>query len=156
MTDRTTPARWLRLLGFIAGILLIGFAIGMVSNPKASYAAFVKPWFSPPAWVFGPVWSLLYVMIAIAGWRLYERDPASGTMRLWWAQLVLNFLWTPVFFMAQGRAAALLIILILLALIVRLISKTLPEDRITAWLLMPYAAWVAFATVLNGAIVYLN
>jgi tryptophan-rich sensory protein len=146
----------LRLALFITAILLAGFLIGYTSNPQASYAGFAKPSFAPPAWVFGPVWTLLYVMIGIAGWRLYETDPRSTEMRLWWAQMALNFAWTPVFFTAGARALALAIILTLLALIVALVLRLWPRDRTAALLLVPYAGWVGFATALNAAIVALN
>jgi len=156
MTGRVTTGGWLKLLAFVALILLVGFLIGHASDPKAAYAAFRKPWFAPPAWVFGPVWSVLYIMIAIAGWRLHERDPASPEMRLWWSQLALNFLWSPVFFMAEGRGAALVIILALLILLLTLVGRLWRDDRTTMLLLVPYAGWVAFATLLNAAIVSLN
>lgn len=146
----------MRLLGFIGGIVMIGFAIGMISNPKDAYASFIKPSFAPPAWVFGPVWTLLYIMIGIAGWRIYERAPASAEIRLWWAQMILNFIWTPIFFLASSRAFALAVILVLLALIVSLISRLWSRDRTAGLLLVPYAAWVGFATLLNAAIVRLN
>jgi tryptophan-rich sensory protein len=146
----------LRLAAFIVGIVLVGFAIGMVSNPKDAYAGFIKPSFAPPAWVFGPVWTALYVMIGIAGWRIHERAPASTEMRLWWAQMVLNFIWTPIFFLASSRALALTVILALLAVIGWLIARLWRRDRSAALLLVPYAAWVGFATLLNAAIVRLN
>jgi len=81
------------------------------------YAGLAKPPFNPPNWVFAPVWTVLYVLIAVAGWRTFERDRSSWPMKLWWAQLVLNFLWSPVFFAAHRIGLALLVILLLLAAI---------------------------------------
>lgn len=153
---RPSPAALLRLAAFIGGLLLVGFLTGYASNPKATYGSFVQPSFAPPAWLFGPVWTVLYIMIAVVGWRLYEAAADSVEMRLWWAQLALNFLWTPVFFMLGSRALALAVILALLALIIVLIRRLWPQDRTGALLLVPYALWVAFATVLNAAIVRLN
>lgn len=156
MNTAITPVRFARLSLFVAGVLLTGFLIGTVTNPKFAYASFVKPFFAPPAWLFGPVWSVLYIMIGIAGWRLYERAPASAEMKLWWAQLALNFLWAPVFFTAGGRAPALAIILALLALILVLVVRLYSSDRTASILLIPYALWVSFATLLNAEIVRLN
>lgn len=89
--------RWLSLLGFL--VLVIGgwLAIGYVTAPGEWYAGLVKPSFNPPGWIFGPVWTVLYVLIAVAGWRTFERDRRGWPMRLWWEQLALNLLWSPVF-----------------------------------------------------------
>lgn len=73
--------------------------------------------FTPPAWLFGPVWTVLYVLIAVAGWRVWQRDRTGWPMKLWLAQLALNFLWTPVFFGAHQIAVALFVILFMLAAI---------------------------------------
>ncbi|MCA0425582.1 MAG: tryptophan-rich sensory protein [Proteobacteria bacterium] len=147
---------YLKLVAFIGAIVLIGFATGILSNPKASYASFVKPSFSPPAWLFGPVWTILYIMIGIVGWRLSERDPASTEMKLWWVQMVLNFIWTPVFFMAAQRGVALGIIVALLVVIAALARRLWHGDRTAALLFLPYVAWVGFASLLNAEIVRLN
>ena len=98
---------------------------------------------------------MLYVFIAVAGWRIFERD-RSGPMKLWWAQLGLNFLWTPVFFGAHQIGLALILILLLLATIVAFITTTWHRDRMAAGLFIPYAAWVAFASVLNASLWALN
>lgn len=77
-------------------------------------------------------------------------------MKLWWTQLVLNFLWSPVFFAAHRVALALFIVLLLLAAVLAFIVVLWRQDRIAAWLFVPYAAWVAFALVLNASILVLN
>jgi benzodiazapine receptor len=61
-------------------------------------AQLAKPAFTPPGWIFGPVWTVLYVLVAVTGWRVWQRDRGGSPMKLWWTQLVLNFLWSPVFF----------------------------------------------------------
>ena len=106
--------------------------------------------------MFAPVWSVLYVRIAVAGWRTFERDRAGWPMKLWWAQLVLNFLWSPVFFAAHRIGLALVVILLLLAAILAFIVASWRQDRLVPWLFAPYAAWVGFASLLNGAISALN
>ena len=92
----------------------------------------------------------------MAGWRTFERDHSSWPMKLWWAQLVLNFLWSPVFFAAHRIGFALIVILLLLAAILAFIAVSWRQDRMAAWLFAPYAAWVAFASVLNRSILVLN
>jgi tryptophan-rich sensory protein len=95
---------------------------------------------------------VLYIFIAIAGWRVWQRDRTSWPMKLWWAQMALNFLWTPVFFGAHQIGLAFVVILLMLAAILGFIATTWRLDRVATWLFVPYAAWVAFASVLNGSI----
>lgn len=133
-----------------------GLAIGFLTAPGEWYAGLAKPTFNLPNWVFAPVWIVLYVLIAVAGWRSFERDRGSWPMKLWWGQLALNFLWSPVFFAAYRIGLALIVILLLLAAILAFIAVAWRQDRAAAWLFAPYAAWVLFASVLNGAIWLLN
>jgi benzodiazapine receptor len=145
--------RALVTLIFLVVVLGCGIAIGTVTRPNGWYAALVKPPFNPPNWVFAPVWSLLYVMIAVAGARTYERT--SG-FALWLAQMALNFAWTPAFFLLHRPAVALVIVAALFVVILVFIWTRWTVDRVSALLFMPYAAWVAFAALLNAAIVLLN
>jgi tryptophan-rich sensory protein len=146
----------LSLILFLGLVVGGGLLIGAVVTPGEWYAGLAKPAFNPPGWVFGPAWTLLYVLIAVAGWRIWQRDRGGAAMKLWWAQLALNFAWTPVFFGAQQIALALVVILLLLATIIAFIAAARRTDRTAAWLFAPYAAWVAFATLLNAAILALN
>lgn len=133
-----------------------GLAIGFLTRPDAWYAGLNKPSFNPPNWIFGPVWTVLYVLIAIAGWRVFASAGGGAALAVWIAALALNFLWSPVFFGLRRPAAALVIVVALLAAIVAFIVLSWPVDRAAALLFLPYAAWVAFATTLNAAIVRLN
>lgn len=144
------------LAAFVALVLGGGFLLGLLTTPGEWYAGLAKPAFNPPPWLFAPVWTVLYVMIAVAGWRTWQRDRSSLAMTFWWVQLGLNFLWTPVFFTAHMVGLALAIILLLLAAIIGFMAASWRQDRATAWLFLPYAAWVAFATLLNGSIYTLN
>lgn len=146
----------LALLLFVVLVLGGGLAIGWLTPPDAWYAQLTKPAFNPPGWVFGPVWSVLYVLIAVAGWRVWRRDRSSAAMWLWWTQLALNFLWSPTFFAAHRIGVAFAVILLLLAAILAFIATAWRQDRVAAWLFTPYAAWVAFAALLNGSILALN
>jgi len=127
-----------------------------VTAPGEWYAGLAKPSFNPPGWVFGPVWTFLYVLIAVAGWRILVSAPRSLPMGLWWVQLGLNFLWSPVFFAAHRIELALVIILLLLATILAFIAVAWRQHRQVAWMFLPYAVWVTFASMLNASIWALN
>jgi tryptophan-rich sensory protein len=146
-------------IALLAFILLTGgggLLIGVATAPGDWYAGLQKPPFNPPNWVFGPVWTVLYILIAIAGWRIWRRDPHGAAMKFWIAQLALNYIWSPLFFSAQLPGAAFVVIIALLVVILALIMLTLDRERVSAWLLVPYALWVAFAALLNASIWWLN
>jgi tryptophan-rich sensory protein len=148
--------RWIVLTGFLVLVVGGGLGLGYLTAPGEWYAGLATPPFNPPAWQFAPVWTVLYILIAVTGWRVWQRDRAGWPMRLWGAQLGLNFLWTPIFFGAHQIGLALVVILLLLASILTFIVTAWRLDHLAAWLSGPYAAWVAFASVLNGAIWLLN
>jgi tryptophan-rich sensory protein len=150
MSDRRALVLFLVLV--VGGGLVIGF----MTAPGDWYAGLAKPSFNPPAWVFAPVWTVLYGLIAVAGWRTFARDRAGWPMKVWWVQLALNFLWSPVFFAAHRVDLALVDVVLLLAAIVAFIAVSWRQDRVAALMFAPYAAWVAFASVLNGAVWMLN
>ena len=141
---------------FIVVVLGGGTAIGLATLPGEWYAGLAKPAFNPPSWVFAPVWSTLYVLIAVAGWRSWMRAPYGPPMLAWVVQLVLNFLWSPIFFGGHMIGAAFVVILALLASILAFSKLSWPRDRVAAWLFVPYALLVAFASLLNGALWWLN
>ncbi len=146
----------LALAAFILLVVVGGGAIGTLTAPGVWYAGLEKPPFNPPNWLFAPVWFVLYVMIGIAGWRVWRAHHDTPAMVVWWVQLALNFLWSPAFFAAQNIDLALAVIAALLLTIVTFIALTWRRDRTAALLFLPYAAWVSFATLLNGAIWWLN
>lgn len=146
----------LSLAPFLLLVLGGGTLIGALTGPDNWYAALAKPSFNPPGWLFAPVWSTLYVLIAIAGWRLWRGARESLAMTLWWTQLALNFAWSPAFFSAHQIGLAFGIIAALLVVIFAFIAVSWRTDRTAALLFLPYAAWVSFATVLNGTIWALN
>ena len=136
----------------VGGGLLIGFLV----RPGEWYAKLTKPWFTPPNRIFAPVWTLLYVIIAVAGWHTFMRDPSGAAMIVWIIALALNFFWSPVFFGAKRPTAALAVILALLVLILAFIGLSWAYDGLSALLFTPYAVWVAFAAALNAEICRLN
>ena len=154
--NQTRSTSLLSAAVFVVVVVGVGLLIGSVTRPGEWYEGLVKPAFNPPGWVFGPVWTILYVLIAIAGWRIWRAAPRSAAMALWVTQMVLNWLWSPAFFGAQAPWLAMAIIVALLAAIIGFILQAWKHDRVAACLFIPYAAWVAFATLLNGAIAAMN
>lgn len=156
VTDLRQPRNIIALVAFLAIVIGVGAYIGTQTAPGPWYAALEKPPFNPPNWVFGPVWFTLYVLIAIAGWRTFLLRPVSLAMGLWVAQMLLNWLWSPAFFVAQNLWLALAVILPMLAAIIGFIAVNWNRDRLSSWLFVPYAAWVSFATLLNISLAILN
>jgi tryptophan-rich sensory protein len=119
----------------------------------------IVPSIAPPPWLFGPVWALLYVLIATSGYRisyLKSSDLKSIALGLWALQMCLNTLWTPVFFGAFDLQGALGIILALWLTITAYVIVSFKIDRASSYLFAPYWAWVTFATVLNFAYILVN
>lgn len=153
---RSPSASLLALAVFLVAVVGTGLVIGFLTRPGEWYESLAKPAFNPPDWVFGPVWTVLYIMTAVAGWRIWRAAPGSAAMALWFAQMALNWLWSPAFFGAEMPWFAFAIIVALLGAIVAFIVQAWRHDRPAAWLFIPYAAWVAFATALNGSIALMN
>lgn len=148
------------LLSFAALCYLVAGISGVVTVGSVQnwYPTLAKPWFSPPNWIFGPVWTLLYGMIALAGWRVW-RQGGAAPRAAWVAyglQIGFNFLWSELFFGLHRPGCALLDMTLLWLAILANIVLFARQDRRAAWLLMPYFAWVSFAFLLNAAIVELN
>ena len=146
---------------FVALCLGIGALGGAVvaSSVDTWYADLAKPSFTPPDSVFGPIWAVLYVLMAIAAWRVWraaDRDTRRGPLTLFALQLALTLGWTVVFFGLEKIGAALATIVVLDVGVVVTTLAFRPIDRWAGLLMLPYLAWVAFATVLNIAIWRLN
>ena len=148
----------------IASIALCQMAgiIGSVftaSSIPTWYATLEKPFFNPPNWLFGPVWITLYTMMGISFyliWHTVKSKKKDKLIKLFLGHLVLNALWSIVFFGAQQMGVAFIVIGLLWTMIVSLIRGFAPLNKTAAWLLVPYLAWVSFATLLNAALWYLN
>ena len=141
------------LVGLIALCQLAG-AAGAFVTAASWYRALDRPSWAPPGWIFGPVWITLYTLMGIAVWRIWRSSSSRrGTALRWFAvQLVLNAAWTPVFFGARSIGGGLVVIVTLLVAIVATIVAYNRISRLAAALMIPYLAWVAFATALNGAL----
>lgn len=124
------------------------------------YAGIAKPWFNPPNWVFGPVWTVLFAVMAFSFWRVLELPAGmpgrSRAILVFAVQLVLNTLWSVVFFGLQNPPVALIVVVALQLSVIGMIVAFRRLDPLAGWMNVPYAVWVAFATLLNVAIVLLN
>lgn len=148
----------LALLGFVVLCLALGALGAAVTAPAIPtwYAALAKPSFNPPNWIFAPVWTTLYVIMAIAAWLVWRRGDARIPLTLFAVQLVLNSAWSLIFFGLHRVDLALVDIVLLLTAIVATALSFRRRSAVAALLLVPYLAWVSFATVLNAAIWRLN
>jgi benzodiazapine receptor len=145
----------LALSAVVAGIS----AAATIENVRTWYPTLVKPAFNPPNWLFGPVWTLLYIAMAVAAWRVWRlraRSDVSRPAGLYLAQMALNFAWSLIFFGMHRIGAALVDILGLTVLLTLTLLLFWRRDAIAGALLAPYLAWVSFAAVLNFAIWRLN
>jgi benzodiazapine receptor len=155
-TSLRQPRARLTMAMFIILVVGVGGAIGFLSAPTAWYQELIKPPFNPPNWLFAPAWLILYILIGIAGARTFLRDASSPATAIWAIQMVLNWAWSPTFFRLHLIWPAGVLIVVILALILAFIAVSWRRDRVSAWLFVPYAAWVAFASLLNISIGVLN
>lgn len=159
LAQAANARRWFALAAWVGLCVLIGILIGFFFKPGAWYAALEKPPFNPPAWLFAPVWTLLYVSMGIAAWRIWclpVSPERKSALRQFGVQLAFNAAWSPTFFGAQSLGGGLLVIVLLLFAIAATIQRFHALDKFAAWLLAPYLAWVSFATLLNVALLALN
>ncbi len=152
-----------RILIMVATCLAAGYfgSIATDSGNDAWYDSLVKPVFNPPSWLFGPVWTTLYIMMGIAAGLVWsridvERPLVRKAMIFFAIQLVLNVLWSFLFFMFNNMLLALIEIVLLWLLIFETYNLFKKVNKIAGYLLIPYLAWVAFATLLNASLWWLN
>ena len=137
----------------------VAAGVGAFFVPGAWYESLAKPDWNPPNWLFGPVWTLLYLMIGTSGWLVWREAGFAGArwaLSVFALQIVLNAAWSWLFFGLQRPDLALVKIVVLLLSIAVMIGLFWSVSRLAALLLVPYLAWVGFATVLNAAIWKLN
>ncbi len=152
------PAGFAGLLGWVL-LCFLAPAAGAFAKPDGWYAAMNKPAWNPPGWVFAPVWTLLYTLMAVAAWLVWRRGGfAVQKLPLRWflVQLALNALWTPLFFGLHRPAFAFVDILLLWGAILGTLVTFLRVRRLAGFLLVPYLAWVSFAAFLNFTLWRLN
>ena len=149
----------------LAAFLIATFATAVIggaataSSVNTWYAGLRKPDWNPPNWVFGPAWTVLYVLMAVAAWRVWGRtevDARRRTLELFSAQLALNALWSVLFFGFRRPGFALVDVVVLWSLLLTLQVRFARIDRVAGWLWTPYLVWVSFASALNAAVWWLN
>lgn len=153
---------WAALLVAVLPVVAASLIGSAVTVPQIGgwYASLIKPSFNPPNWIFGPVWTLLYAMMAYAVFRILRLPVGipgrKRALTLYHLQLVLNLLWSCAFFGMQDPLAGLMVILPLWLAIAATIASFRSLDRVASLPLWPYLAWVSFATLLNASIWLLN
>ncbi|OGY18490.1 MAG: hypothetical protein A2900_03485 [Candidatus Chisholmbacteria bacterium RIFCSPLOWO2_01_FULL_50_28] len=143
-------------LGIAFGVAFLGSS---VTTPSISgwYASLNKPSFNPPAWVFAPVWTILFAMMAIASFLVWKKQKKMKIpLQLYGIQLFLNFLWSFLFFGLRRPDLALLEIALLWIVIQLTLRAFYAVDKLASYLLVPYILWVSFAAFINFSIVLLN
>lgn len=156
-------SKYLRILYVVAICLAVGYLSSLVTQSSIDtwYPTIEKPFFNPPNWVFAPVWTLLFIMMGVAGgliWNRLESNEKEVKKALFFftVQLLLNALWSYLFFGLCNIFLALIEIILLWLIIYETYILFKKIDKKAGWLLIPYLVWVAFATLLTGAIYYLN
>lgn len=159
-TPRFIAHPTLGLLGWLLGVFVAAGVGGFASAHAGDfYAQLVRPAWAPPAWLFGPAWTVLYLLMANAAWLVWHRQGfagARGALVVFIAQLALNALWTWLFFAWRQGAMAFGEILLLWVLIVATVVMFWRHSKLAAVLLLPYLAWVSFASALSFATWQLN
>jgi tryptophan-rich sensory protein len=151
--------------GSLGGFLVVTFAAAAIGSAatfqsvKSWYPTLAKPAWTPPSAVFGPVWTLLYIAMAVAAWRVWRAQTgsaATAVLRSYGAQLFLNALWSVLFFGLRRPDLALIDIAALWIVLVIILARFWRADFVAGLLWAPYVAWVSFASALNAAIWMLN
>ena len=158
MTHSLPNHSWLTLVVMIVLCFAIAGQGGLATTPNIPnwYAGLAKPSWTPPGWIFGPVWSVLYLSMAVAAWLVWRRGNAAVPMILFGIQLVFNAVWSWIFFGLHSPGAAFIDIVLLWMAIVATTVAFWRRSTIAGILFVPYLAWVSFAAVLNFVIWRLN
>lgn len=146
------------LLSFVAVPLLAGYLSSqlLTGDMSSTYSVLVKPAFFPPAWIFAPVWTVLYILMGIAAYLVWKKEGFKKPLLLFAIQLALNMLWTPLFFYFHLYLLAFIEIIVLILAVSMTILSFFKRSKPAALLMMPYLLWILFASVLNFLIFRLN
>ncbi|GAA4541524.1 TspO/MBR family protein [Amycolatopsis samaneae] len=155
----TTPRRnpWLALLGFVTVVAVVGLVGALAAtSAREIYGRLHQPSWAAPAELFGPMWTVMYLLIAFAGWWYWRTDGETGAYAAYGIGLLLNLLWTPLFFAGRSTTLALIDVVALDFVVFVTVVLFARRSRVAAVLLVPYLGWLAYATALNSAVVVLN
>lgn len=162
LADKMKKINWINLILAIGVCQLAGFigSIATVSSISSWYLLLTKPFFSPPNWIFGPVWITLYTLMGINLYLVWQKGinkkPVKYAVLLFVFHLLINSLWSIVFFGFKNIILALFVIILLWLLIIKIILVFSKIEKKAALLLVPYLIWVSFATILNASLWILN
>jgi translocator protein len=150
--------QWLVLGGLIALCLGVGALGGAVTAQSVIewYPTLNKPSWNPPSWLFAPVWTVLFIMMAVAAWLVWKTGNSRYALIIWAGQLALNLAWSFLFFGARSPMLGLIEIMFLWLSIAATVFLFAQKSKVAAYLMVPYLCWVSFATALDAAIVMLN
>jgi benzodiazapine receptor len=155
--------KYTRISILIVTCVAAGYLAGIATQSGVNtwFPTLEKPFFNPPSWVFAPVWTMLYIMMGIAGGIVWSRievqkDAVTKALTLFAIQLALNILWSFLFFWLQNPFLAFIEIILLWLIIYETYLKFAKIDKVAGYLFIPYLMWVAFAAVLNGSLWWLN
>jgi tryptophan-rich sensory protein len=150
---------WQKLVVALAIPQIIGGAGAFFTAPQIQgwYSQLNKPFYSPPNWIFGPVWTLLFIMMGLAQFLIWKKKKLNDPIfNIYWIQLGLNYAWSVIFFGQQSPGWALVEIVFLWIAIRLTIRNFYKVNKVAGKLLYPYLAWVSFATILNLGVWWLN
>lgn len=151
---------WFQLIAIVLGTKLIGLLGSLFSGITGqSYATLIKPPLSPPGWLFGLVWPVLYLLMAIAAYLIYQTPPTPERQKatgLYWIQLFVNFLWPIVFFRFEWYWFSVAVILLLNILVIAAALRFFKLEKAAGYLMIPYLLWLLFAAYLNIGVALLN
>ncbi|MDW8850148.1 TspO/MBR family protein [Flavobacterium sp. MMLR14_040] len=143
--------------------LLVGYSASVVTRPSVEswYPTLIKPIFNPPNWIFMPMWTLLYILMAVAAGLVWDKikeqnEKVKKALAFFLIQLTLNAIWSYLFFGLKNPMLALIEIALLWLMIYETYLKFIKINKTAGYLLIPYLAWVAFAGILNASIWWLN
>ena len=135
---------------------LIG-GLATITFKEPWYSLLNKPIFNPPDWIFGPVWTVLYIMMTVSIWLYWHRENrVMSTVYIYFIHLIFNTTWSVVFFVFHNMVLALLVLIVLIGLIINLILRFKHVKILSAYLMIPYLLWCSFALILNISLIILN
>ncbi len=151
---------WCLLLKIVLVTELIGILSGLFDgNTGQLYTSFIKPPLSPPGWLFGVVWPVLYLLMGIAAYLIYQAPQSQDRQQaiaLYWVQLFVNFLWPIIFFRFERYWLSAAVILLLVILVAMTTLRFWKINKTAGYLMLPYLLWLLFATYLNIGVAVLN
>lgn len=149
--------RWQALTGFISIAAIVGVVAGLsVAMRSEAHTRLTRPPWAPPGWLFGPVWTALLLLVAVAGWCYWRTDGETRGFAFYGVCLLLTLLWTPLFFASSSFTLALADVILVDVAAIATIAVFARRSKLAAWLLVPYLLWLFFSTALNAAVVWLN